>query len=500
LGVAPGGVGLPLVVTVGDPEGPSLEFVVGGSLGCSVGVTLDSAVGDSDTVTVGLPLVVTVGDPEGPSLELVVGASLGWSVGVTLDCGVGASDAVTVGLGDAPGGVGLPLVVIVGDPEGPSLELVVGGLLGWSVGVTLDCAVGASDAVIVALPLVVTVGDPEGLPLELVVGGSLSWSVGVTLGCAIGASDAVTVGLGDAPGSVGLPLVVSVGDPEGTSLELVVGGLLGWSVGVILSCDVGASDAITVGLGDAPGIVGLPLVMRVGDPEGPSLELVVGGLLGWSVGVTLDCAVGASDAITVGLGGAPGSGGLPLAVGVGDPEGLSLELVVGGALDWSTRVRLDCAVGASDAVTVGSSVAPGMVGLPLVATAVGDPVGASLGLVVDGSLGWSVGVTLLDCGVGASDAVTVGLSVAPGIVGLPLVATAVGDPVGPSLVLVVGRSLGPSTGVSLGWAVGNSDAVTVGLRVASGTVGLPLCEMVGLEVVGDELGATVGALVDTVGV
>jgi hypothetical protein len=130
---------------------------------------------------------------------------------------------------------------------------------------------------------------------------------------------------------------------------------------------------------------------------------------------------------------------------------------------------------------------------------VGAPEGPSLELVVGGSLGWSVGVPL-DCAVGSSDAVIVGLSVVPGIVGLPVVVTAVGDPVGPSLGLVVGRSVGPSTGVSLGWAVGNSDAVTVGLRVASRTVGLPLCEMVGLEVVGDELGATVGAPVDTVGV
>jgi hypothetical protein len=86
---------------------------------------------------------------------------------------------------------------------------------------------------------------------------------------------------------VGTSLSVAVGGPEEPSLGLVIGSPVDWSVGVTLSCDVGASDAIRVGLDVALGIVGLPVVVTVGDPEGPPLGIFVCGRLGWSVGVTL---------------------------------------------------------------------------------------------------------------------------------------------------------------------------------------------------------------------
>ena len=79
-----------------------------------------------------------------------------------------------------------------------------------------------------------TIVEIEGRVREVEDGGSLGWSVEVTLGCADGASDAVAVGLGAVPVGEELPSGVTVGDPEGPRLEVVVGRSLGWSIEVTL--------------------------------------------------------------------------------------------------------------------------------------------------------------------------------------------------------------------------------------------------------------------------
>jgi hypothetical protein len=103
---------------------------------------------------------VRLGEAEGPSLEVIVGRSLGWSDDVTLGCRVGASDAVAIGLVDGPAVVGLPLGLRLGEAEGPSLEVIVGRSLGWSVEVTLGCPVGAPDAAALGLVVAMDVDGP----------------------------------------------------------------------------------------------------------------------------------------------------------------------------------------------------------------------------------------------------------------------------------------------------------------------------------------------------